>query len=764
MKARRTGLRGCGQRFVSRLGVEILEARFLMSGDSLPLPPELFPFNSDTELRDYIIARSLRHYESYFGNVDFLSGAGCVEDKGVDSDVVAQGYSSTNTQVAGVDEGDLNETDGSYIYRINEAGLLIVDVADPTDMKIRSRTAIKGYATALLLNGDRLTVISGGALRPGPSAKFGSGCSSYGYDGQSVVTIFDVSDRSAPVILQETMFDGSAYVSRSIGDDVYVVASSRDSMLLPPPQLFFDEALAAERPRFGLLSNARYETRDAYIARFAGREIELAMPHFTTRVGNDELSGLLAESTDTLRFTDETWRTPSMTTILTFDTSSPSLRSWKSTAFSSSEAFQVNYATSESFYVGFKIERTPRTIESASENRSLLLKFDLNTASNVIELDATGFVPGRLESQFSLDEHEGFLRAAVTTTESGRPVNQVLVLQQNRDLLEVVGSTETFGLGMDIRSVRFEGERAWVSVFRFQDPFFAIDLSDPEAPRITGELVVPGFSTYFQPIDDNHVVGFGYNADPETGRNYGMQLSLYNVASPSEPLSIETEKINSDVSEIHDHQQALGYYPEYGIIATPVAVGDPVYVHGSQQTFPSALMLWRLDLSAPEGSRIQLIETIEHADSLSRGVRIGDVLYSVSWRDIQARSLLDPTRELGALSFSAEVESVSKPRLVARELERERTPVQTEGSAPALLPEVDLTPVAPLAPLPKPTPTSAPLLPAFSQVVETAPEPAAPHVERDAAAADLVFHSWVSAPNSTSTVLVKKPSRLFNIR
>jgi hypothetical protein len=241
-----------------------------------------------------------------------------------------------------------------------------------------------------------------------------------------------------------------------------------------------------------------------------------------------------------------------------------------------------------------------------------------------------------------------------------------------------------------------------------------------------------------------------------------MQLSLYNVASPSDPLSIETEKINSDVSEIHDHQQAFGYYPEYGIIATPVAVGVPVYVHGSQQTFPSALMLWRLDLSAPEGSRIQLIETIEHDDSLSRSVRIGDVLYSVSWRDIQARSLLDPARELGSLSLSAEVESVARPGLESRELERERAGEQPKGSPPAQLPEVDITPVAPMAPLPKPGPTTAPWLPTL-QVVESAPESASPRIDRDAAAADVVFHSWLSAPNATTAVTAKKPSRLFNI-
>ena len=37
------------------------------------------------------------------------------------------------------------------------------------------------------------------------------------------------------------------------------------------------------------------------------------------------------------------------------------------------------------------------------------------------------------------------------------------------------------------------------------DPLFAVDLSDPAAPSLQGELIVPGFSNYLQPVGDGQV-------------------------------------------------------------------------------------------------------------------------------------------------------------------------------------------------------------------------------------------------------------------
>lgn len=39
------------------------------------------------------------------------------------------------------------------------------------------------------------------------------------------------------------------------------------------------------------------------------------------------------------------------------------------------------------------------------------------------------------------------------------------------------------------------------------DPLYSIDLSDPANPKALGALKIPGYSTYLQPYDENHIIG-----------------------------------------------------------------------------------------------------------------------------------------------------------------------------------------------------------------------------------------------------------------
>ena len=39
--------------------------------------------------------------------------------------------------------------------------------------------------------------------------------------------------------------------------------------------------------------------------------------------------------------------------------------------------------------------------------------------------------------------------------------------------------------------------------FRETDPLFVIDVANPTAPKVLGELKIPGFSNYLHPLDEN---------------------------------------------------------------------------------------------------------------------------------------------------------------------------------------------------------------------------------------------------------------------
>ncbi len=67
--------------------------------------------------------------------------------------------SDTNTQEEGIDEPDVVETDGSFVYLVDQDQLVILD---GVTAQVLSRTPLSGYGAQLLLSGDRLLAITGG--------------------------------------------------------------------------------------------------------------------------------------------------------------------------------------------------------------------------------------------------------------------------------------------------------------------------------------------------------------------------------------------------------------------------------------------------------------------------------------------------------------------------------------------------------------------------------------------------------------------------
>jgi inhibitor of cysteine peptidase len=58
-----------------------------------------------------------------------------------------------------------------------------------------------------------------------------------------------------------------------------------------------------------------------------------------------------------------------------------------------------------------------------------------------------------------------------------------------------------------------EGLRRALRSIRKVDPLFTLDLSQPEKPRLVGELKVPGYSEYIHPLDEDHLLTIGKDAE-----------------------------------------------------------------------------------------------------------------------------------------------------------------------------------------------------------------------------------------------------------
>ncbi|NOY73753.1 MAG: hypothetical protein GXP14_15540 [Gammaproteobacteria bacterium] len=170
-----------------------------------------------------------------------------------------------------------------------------------------------------------------------------------------------------------------------------------------------------------------------------------------------------------------------------------------------------------------------------------------------------------------------------------RPVHRLYVLRENENdekVLSVLSQLpnkthpEKIGKpGEDIYAVRFFGDYAYIVTFRRTDPLYAINLKDPAAPFIEGELSIPGFSDYLHPINDNLLLGVGQDAT-EDGRIQGIKIALFDVSDKSKPVTL-----NNIVIGYQGSNTALSYdYRAFAIlsdaetgkhkIALPISVYD----------------------------------------------------------------------------------------------------------------------------------------------------------------------------------------------
>ena len=218
------------------------------------------------------------------------------------------------------------------------------------------------------------------------------------------------------------------------------------------------------------------------------------------------------------------------------------------------------YCTTETLYATSSKYETKDIAEevfgSASTMKTQIYKFDIRDYK--IEYLKSATIDGTALNQFSIDEYNGYLRIATTSGSWGdNLVNQIYVLDEN---LETKGLLKDIAKGERIKSVRFTGDTAYVVTFIQTDPLFVIDLSNPEAPVILGELKIPGFSTYLHPVADGLVLGVGRDGT-DTGTNGGLKVSLFDVSDPKNPK--ESAKITLDAissENIHSYIESDAFY------------------------------------------------------------------------------------------------------------------------------------------------------------------------------------------------------------
>ncbi len=183
---------------------------------------------------------------------------------------------------------------------------------------------------------------------------------------------------------------------------------------------------------------------------------------------------------------------------------------------------------------------------------------------------ATGAVPGSTVNQYSFDEYNGYLRVATTRYDYRKniDISSVYILNSK---LEKVG--EVFDLADDeqVKAVRFMGDTGYVVTFRNTDPLFILDLSDPANPTVTGELKIPGYSSYIHPIGNGYLVGVGYNGTDEAADSDSVKVSVFDVSDKKNPVETDTFVIKKAYSLVNSNPKAFFWYSERNLVGIPVS-------------------------------------------------------------------------------------------------------------------------------------------------------------------------------------------------
>ena len=418
-----------------------------------PLPPSSTPqstllttFNSYEALRNFLASNSgTQGPFPFYGPEDVRALDTMVEGGAQFLSVDSVDFSTTNIQVAGVDEADIVKTDGEYLYVLSRGSLLIVKAYPPESADVVANMTFGDlYPIGIFVKGDRLTVLGSKYFIPTFPYRY----EFYIVDIKTFARIYDIQDKANPVLLRDLMLTGSYFNSRMIDDYVYFVVSQ-------PAYIIYDTVVL---PKF-------YEN-DRLVKEISPSEI-----HYYN--GSDNYYQYTTFVAVNMQNATEA---PTYMTIMLGGTSSM-------------------YVSQNNMYVTFPDFNGNTTI------------YRMRIQDNNITAEAEGQVIGNVLNQFSMDEYDGYFRIATSTWVNGVPRSNLFIMDMDLKKVGKILDIEV-GETLDSARFMANRCYLSTSVVR-RDPFFVIDVENATAPRILGYLKIPGLNRYLHPYDENHVIGLG---------------------------------------------------------------------------------------------------------------------------------------------------------------------------------------------------------------------------------------------------------------
>ena len=381
-----------------------------------------------------------------------------------------------------ISEADIVQLDHeqNWIYAMSKSGsVAIVDASQPNLLTLMGKSYIAGQPFEMYRRGSVLLTMSNSARNASgsPVAVLSDGDIAPPPDpnGGAIVAAVDISNPRAIKTLQNFEVPGEIADSRIVGDVLYLATFENGSCYKCGPQ-----------------------------ARTLVTSFDISNPSAPQQIDQVGFDG---PSTGTYT---GIWPTP-----------------WKRSII----------ATQERLYVGGLSTGTDYA------NEGVIQVLDITDPTGHLRVGAKISTSGPIMSRWQMDESNGVLRV-ISQVGAGRSRNgekfpdvDTFRIETTDSIVRIGHSSLSLPRQEALKTVRFDGQRAYAITFAETDPLFTIDLSDPANPQQKGEIHMPGWVYHLEPRGDR-LIGLGLDRRDSSGN---LNLSLFDVSDLSSPSMIQRQ-------------------------------------------------------------------------------------------------------------------------------------------------------------------------------------------------------------------------------
>lgn len=385
-------------------------------------------------------------------------------------------FSDTDEQVEGIGEGDIVKTDGKHIFAlcftVNGSKIKIYNTTEKSadlvsDIKLKEMDVQEMY-----ISGSKLIVTAQVWGKDSVSSSTSKSKAPINDISEVQILVYDVSDPAGPKKTASHTQSGNYNTSRLANGFLYTFSGYS----------VWGDGHKEEEPKTFVPCVDGTVLKEEDIAAVSGRDNNRYMVMTSMPIDNPKVLA---------------------------DTYS---------AFGGSNVYYMNeehiYAT-EGFY---------DTDNPNFEQRTQITRFGYR--DGIFDKQASTQVRGAIENSYYMHEYNGYFCYVYTRYKQDAPVNGLCVMD---DRLEVVGEVSGLGKNETIYSSYYMDNMAYFVTYRNTDPVFAVDLSNPEKPKLVSELKLPGFSDYLHSFGEGMLLGIGQGeGERKNGFVYeALKLSLF---------------------------------------------------------------------------------------------------------------------------------------------------------------------------------------------------------------------------------------------